>query len=457
MKNKLKKHETLRTIVQALSFAFHNGYISGWTHGKISSGTNKAFCVPGLNCYSCPGAVGACPIGSLQAALDGFEFKAVLYVLGFVGIIGILCGRLVCGWICPFGLIQDLLYKIPVFKKVKSIRGHKYLKYLKYVILVVFVILLPMIVLNKGGVGEPWFCEWICPDGTLLGGIPLVLSNESLRRAIGGRFVFKVSLLVIILIGSIKIARPFCKYICPLGALYSLCNPVSMYRLKVDSDKCIQCGACKKVCPMDIDVIHNPNSMECIRCGRCMSACSKEAISSSWEDFLKRSDKKADNSSFAASETTNKNVIKRIVSVVFVLASIGVLCKNALLLLNGILGGFPDLAAALRVLILWFITGIIVGIVPLRLWFDIVKNGFIPASSNDYYNFSVVSLKLLIAKLILDFVGNAFSIYVLYRESVSVFSILRSLFVVNSPDIAVIVIGSLVMMCWTRMTPWGRG
>ncbi len=450
MKNKLREHETLRTIAQALSFAFHNGYISGWTHGKISNGTNKGFCVPGLNCYSCPGAVGACPIGSLQAGLNGFEFKAVLYVLGFIGIIGILCGRLVCGWICPFGLVQDLLYKIPVFKKKKSIKGHKYLKYLKYVILVIFVILLPMIVLNKGGVGEPWFCEWICPDGTLLGGIPLVISNESLRTAIGGRFIFKMTLLIVILLGSVKLARPFCKYICPLGALYSLCNPVSKYRFNVDNDKCVHCGACKNVCPMDIDVIHNPNSMECIRCGKCMNVCSNAAISSSWEDFLKKSDKKESNCSFSVDKRGIRNTIMRIVSVIFFLASIGVIFKNILFLLNGILGGFPDIAAALRVLILWFVTGIIVGIVPLIMWFDIVKNGFIPENSNDYYNFSVISLKLLIAKLILDFVGNAFSIYCLYRENVNVFNILRSLFIVNFPDIAVIVIGSFLVTLWRR-------
>lgn len=450
MKNNLRKHETLRTIIQAVSFAFHNGYISGWAHGKISNGTNKGFCVPGLNCYSCPGAVGACPIGSLQAGLDGFEFKAVLYVLGFVGIIGVLCGRLVCGWLCPFGLIQDLLYKVPVFKKVKSLKGHKYLKFLKYVILVVFVILLPMVVLNKGGVGEPWFCEWICPDGTLLGGIPLVLANESLRSAIGGRFIFKVLLLIIILLASVKIARPFCKYICPLGALYSLCNPISFYRLNVDNDKCVQCGACKKVCPMDIDVVHDPNSMECIRCGRCISTCSKDAISSSWEDFLKKTDEKKDNSSVVTSEADNRNTLKRIVSVIFALACIGAFGKNAFLLLNGILGGFPDVAVASRVLTFWFVTGIIIDIVPFRMWFDIIKNGYVAANSNDYYNFAVITLKLLVAKLILDFVGNAFPIYVLYRIDVSVFSILRSLLIINAPEIAVIIVGSLLMMHWTK-------
>ena len=279
----LKKHNRFRTIFQAICFAFSNGYLNGWVNGKIYTGTAKMICLPGLNCYSCPGAVFACPIGSLQAVLGAKGYKFSLYVLGYIGAIGCFFGRAICGWFCPFGFIQDLLHKIPLFKKIKNLPGHRVLKYLKYVILLVFVILLPMLVTGSTGAGAPWFCEYICPDGTLLGGIPLSIANGAVRAAIGWRFYLKMSILVLIVVLSIKAYRPFCKYICPLGALYSLANPISIYRYEVNHDKCVQCGMCQKVCGMDIKVYETPNSPECIRCGKCKKACPKGAIESTFD------------------------------------------------------------------------------------------------------------------------------------------------------------------------------
>ena len=286
-KNKPKIQERFRTIVQAIAFAFTNGYVNGWAKGKIYTGNVKKFCIPGLNCYSCPGAIAACPIGALQAVLDSGTYHYSLYVLGFIGMVGMFFGRFICAWFCPFGLIQDLLHKIPLFHKKKSLPGHRYLKYLKYVILVVFVILLPMTILSSG-TGKPWFCEYICPSGTLVGGIPLMIANESLRAQIGWRFGLKLVILGLIIVGAIKFYRPFCKYLCPLGALYSLANPFSLYRLKIDKDKCVGCGACSKVCKMDVDVMNHPNSMECIRCGKCKATCPKGAITSTFEDLERR-------------------------------------------------------------------------------------------------------------------------------------------------------------------------
>ncbi len=273
---------TIRHWFQAGWFAFTNGYVRGYTNGKIFTGNTKVLCVPGLNCYSCPGAVGACPIGSLQAVLGSPSYKISLYVFGILALFGVLFGRLICGWMCPFGLLQDLLYKIKVKGKKKNLPGHNYLRYLKYVILVVMVVLLPMLIVNKSGLGQPWFCEWICPSGILLGGIPLTILNESLRSAIGGRFFWKLFLLLTVVFGSVWFYRPFCKYLCPLGAIYGFFNPVSGYRLVVDEDKCIKCGACQRACGMDIKTWETPNSFECIRCGDCMKACPKGAIESTW-------------------------------------------------------------------------------------------------------------------------------------------------------------------------------
>lgn len=285
---KVRKNNKFRTVTQAVSFAFTNGYVNGWVHGKIYTGFNKKLCLPGLNCYSCPGAVAACPIGALQAVLGAPGYKFSLYVLGFIGMIGMLLGRFVCGWLCPFGFIQDLLHKIPLFKKRKNLPGHKKLIYLKYVVLAVMVIFLPMAIRNNAGMGAPWFCEYICPSGTLLGGIPLAIANATVRSEIRWRFFLKLGILLAVILAAVKSYRPFCKYLCPLGALYSLANPVSLYRLSVDKDKCIQCGACNKVCGMDVKIWENPNSPECIRCGKCKAVCPKGAIETTFEKTEKR-------------------------------------------------------------------------------------------------------------------------------------------------------------------------
>lgn len=286
--DKKKSSNRFRHWFQAAWFALTNGYAKGFLEGKIYTGSTKTVCVPGLNCYSCPGAVGSCSIGSLQAVLDSQKFTFSCYIFGFLMAFGVLFGRLICGWMCPFGLVQDLLHKIPVFHKIKNLPGHKILKWLKYVILVVFVLLLPSIIVNIAGMGSPWFCEYICPSGTLFGGIPLVIMNKGLQQAVGFRFAWKVLLLLAIVILSVKAYRPFCKYLCPLGAIYGLFNPISFYRFKVDELKCIKCGACQKACGMDIKVWEKPNSMECIRCGNCKAVCPKGAITSTVEDLGKR-------------------------------------------------------------------------------------------------------------------------------------------------------------------------
>ena len=178
-----KKQKNIRLWFQAAWFAVTNGYAKGFLEGKIYKGQIKYVCVPGLSCYSCPGALGSCPIGSLQAVLDSGKFRVSCYVFGFLLLFGALLGRFVCGWLCPFGLVQDLLHKIPLFRKKKNMPGHRVLKYLRYVILVMFVILLPMTVVGITGMGDPWFCKYICPSGTLLGGLPLLASNPTLRSA----------------------------------------------------------------------------------------------------------------------------------------------------------------------------------------------------------------------------------------------------------------------------------
>ena len=191
-KSDKKRHSRVRLLIQAFFAAISNGYIKGFARGEIFEGQSKFICVPGMNCYSCPGALGACPIGSLQATLNAREYRISLYVIGLLVIFGTVLGRTVCGFLCPFGLVQDLLFKIPFVRKVRSLPGEKALRLFRFVILGVFVILLPMFVVDFTELGEPWFCKFICPVGTLEGGVPLVLLNSAMRGAAGFLFRQKV-------------------------------------------------------------------------------------------------------------------------------------------------------------------------------------------------------------------------------------------------------------------------
>ncbi|MEG1989239.1 MAG: 4Fe-4S binding protein [Oscillibacter sp.] len=268
-----------RWKIQAAATLLTNVHLPGFFTGKLYKGALKGVCVPGLNCYSCPGAVGSCPIGSLQAVVGSSKFQFSYYILGFLLFVGVLLGRVVCGFLCPFGWLQELLHKIPS-KKI-STQKYKALTYLKYVILVVFVLVLPMTVVNEVGMGDPWFCKWLCPAGILEGAIPLSLVNPGIRGALGWLFCWKSCLLLGIVTLSVFFYRPFCKWLCPLGALYGLFNKVSLYRFSVDREQCTDCGACKTACKMDVDIRKTPNSAECIRCGDCIRACPGGAISKS--------------------------------------------------------------------------------------------------------------------------------------------------------------------------------
>lgn len=259
-----------RRVIQVLSAIGSNSYFKGFIDGKIYTGNSKKVCVPFMNCYSCPGARMGCPIGSLQAFLYSAKHKVSYYVIGFLTLIGVTMGRFVCGYLCPFGLIQELLYKIPSPK----LKIPERLKYFKYVFLILFVVLLTVI--WRG----PAFCKYMCPVGTLEAGIPLSIANSSIRAATGNLFLLKVLLTVIIMLLSIITFRPFCKVICPLGAILAFFNTISIYRYEVDKSKCTSCGLCHRKCKMNVKVYENPNSLECIRCGECKEVCPTNAIKS---------------------------------------------------------------------------------------------------------------------------------------------------------------------------------
>lgn len=276
-KNKFSKQlSRFRGCIQAAATLLTNIHLPNFFKGGIYQGKGKAVCVPGLNCYSCPGAAGACPIGSFQAVVGSSKFRFSYYITGFLILLGVLLGRFICGFLCPFGWLQELLHKIP--GKKLSTKKLKPLTYLKYAILLLAVVLLPAIVVNDLGMGDPFFCKYICPQGVLEGAIPLAAVNEGIRSALGSLFNWKLAILIVVVVLSVLFYRPFCKWICPLGAFYALMNKVSLLGIKVDEHKCVSCGKCARVCKMDVDVTKTPNHTECIRCGKCITACPTDAI-----------------------------------------------------------------------------------------------------------------------------------------------------------------------------------
>ena len=249
-----------RGWIQAGATLLTNIHLPNFLKGGLYQGKGKAVCVPGLNCYSCPAASGACPIGSFQAVVGSSKFRFSYYITGFLILLGVLLGRVICGFLCPFGWFQELLHKIPT-KKLST-------KKLK-----------PVLVTNQLGMGDPFFCKYLCPQGVLEGAIPLSLANAGIRTALGSLFTWKFIVLLTVIVLSIVFYRPFCKWLCPLGAFYALLNKVSLFQMQVDQNKCVSCGKCAKVCKMDVDVTKSPNHTECIRCGMCIRACPTEAVS----------------------------------------------------------------------------------------------------------------------------------------------------------------------------------
>ena len=254
--------------MQLISALIYNANIKGFSDGVIYFGNLKGVCVPGLNCYSCPGAVASCPLGSLQNAVASSGRTIPFYIIGTLLLFGVLFGRFICGFLCPFGLIQELLYKIPS-PKLKKSKVTRKLSCLKYILLAVFVVILPLMF------AYPGFCKYICPAGTLEAGILLTMYDETIAALRGALFNWKAAVLAAVVIGAVIVYRGFCRFICPLGAIYSFFNRIAIVGVTVDEAKCTKCGHCVRMCKMDIK---NVGDRECISCGECMDVCPEDAV-----------------------------------------------------------------------------------------------------------------------------------------------------------------------------------
>ena len=265
-----------RKLIQLYAALLFNANLKGFVNGKIYQGALKNVCTPGLNCYSCPGASGACPLGSLQNALGASNKRAPYYVIGIILLYAILLGRIICGFLCPFGLIQELLYKIKTPKLQKN-RFTKILSYFKYVLLVFLVGIVPLLY-GLRNVPLPGFCKYVCPAGTIEGAFGLLSNkvNESSLGMLGPLFTWKFAITVSVVVGSVFIYRMFCRFLCPLGALYGIFNKFAILGIKLDKPSCTNCGLCISKCKMDITEV---GDHECINCGECVGVCPTKAIS----------------------------------------------------------------------------------------------------------------------------------------------------------------------------------
>lgn len=230
----------------------------------------KAVCIPILHCHSCVLASFACPIGLLghYASYLIFPFLAV----GIIGVIGAFFGRALCGWACPFGLIQDMLYRIPSPKFVLP----AWFRLPKYFVLLALVLVVPLLL----GVFHPWFfCRW-CPVAAFEASIP--------NAAMQGGFpdpanaVVRLSVLGLVLVMSITSERAFCIGLCPIGAMMAPFNRISALYLRRNPDKCNECGACVSACPArqvsdaERGVLPGDSDLECVLCLECTRKCPHE-------------------------------------------------------------------------------------------------------------------------------------------------------------------------------------
>lgn len=280
---------TKRRWFQSFAALLFNLELPLFFKGRIYQGATKGVCVPVLNCYSCPAAMGACPLGALQnsfatlrANLSMGQYQLGLYVIGFFGMVGSLGGRIPCGWLCPFGWLQELLYKLP-FPKVKI---PWFLTYLRYFFLVVFVVGMPLLLLDAAGYGQTWFCKLICPAGTLEAGVPLVAASPILRQQLGWLFTWKMALLLFFLLWMTASMRPFCRTVCPIGTILGFFNRISFFQMSVDDESCTECGLCVSKCPVELNPRETPNHSQCIRCLHCSHSCPYGAISHSFSKPL---------------------------------------------------------------------------------------------------------------------------------------------------------------------------
>ncbi len=269
------KTQVKRTLSQILIFLSAN-------LGPL--GLRTGFCYPFFYCNSCPASTSACPLRALEVGVfqNSFKWKLILFPFLIIGFFGVLSGRAICGWACPIGLLQRAtapvarkLKKIPVVKKIALLPIESKLRYIKYLVLIGLVFITTYLI--------GFMFTNICPIGFLTGTIPTLLLYPSEFVLNPVFFYPALAIFILFLILIFTIERGWCRYFCPLGALFAPFNKISLIHVaRVDEEtfqkECLHCNACSNICPMGIDVTKLNRDLECILCGKCVEICPKNLI-----------------------------------------------------------------------------------------------------------------------------------------------------------------------------------
>lgn len=256
-------------LVQAFSLFMLNSNLGG---GRVFG-----FCLPIMHCNACALSWTLCPIYKLSELVQFHQSLVSVEWLTIAAVFGLcaVAGRFFCGWVCPAGFIQDLLYKIPSpkFKMPAS------LQWMKYGVLFALVI---GVAYFLGKEVPAFFCTY-CPTATLEVTVPGMLFSPDYQPGIIGNW--RLAVLAIVLILAVTSERSFCKIMCPIGAMVAITNKFALFSVKLSADKCIHCHKCDKACPMDVPVERCAttgkkvsSNLECVECLTCESVCPTNAI-----------------------------------------------------------------------------------------------------------------------------------------------------------------------------------
>ncbi len=229
-------------------------------------------CAPVFHCYACPLASFACPIGILAqfSALHVMPFLAI----GILVVTGALVGSFVCGWACPFGLLQDLAARVPLPKWDPPY----WLTHMRYAALVGLVIILPWFF----GESHPLFFCRVCPAGALEGSVPMMVTQAAAGQAVAWPNAMKLGVTGAVVLAMFFVRRPWCQILCPLGAIFGLFNRISLFAIRFYPARCVDCGKCGAKCDFGVSSRIRADDPRCIRCMECVH-CGACQIEAAWQ------------------------------------------------------------------------------------------------------------------------------------------------------------------------------
>ncbi|WP_321491670.1 4Fe-4S binding protein [uncultured Desulfobacter sp.] len=188
------------------------------------------------------------------------KVKAFIFFI-FLAVVG---NKLICGWACPFGAFQELIYSIPIFKGIKQKKlAFALTNTIRTLVFIIMLILLFGVIGQRRGFVIYHYVN------------PFNLFNMDIES-------ISIALTILFsLCGSFLFYRPFCRFVCPFGLVSWVAERFSIFRIRIHKDRCTQCGACIQACPLDAAkgrVQRTLSPADCFSCGRCLNVCAFDAI-----------------------------------------------------------------------------------------------------------------------------------------------------------------------------------